>query len=110
MYDCLPLYHTAGGLVATGAVLLNGGSVVIREKFSAREFWDDVVRWECTLFQYIGELCRYLVNSPPQSERDPRTASASPAAMACGPTCGPSSRPASASRRSSSSTAPPKAT
>jgi fatty-acyl-CoA synthase len=65
MYDCLPLYHTAGGLVATGAVLLNGGAVVIREKFSAREFWDDVVRWECTLFQYIGELCRYLVNSPP---------------------------------------------
>ncbi len=64
MYDCLPLYHTAGGLVATGAVLVNGGSVVIREKFSAREFWDDVVRWECTLFQYIGELCRYLVNSP----------------------------------------------
>ena len=65
MYDCLPMYHTAGGLVATGSVLLNGGSVVIREKFSAREFWDDVVRYECTLFQYIGELCRYLVHSPP---------------------------------------------
>ena len=65
MYDCLPMYHTVGGLVATGAVLLNGGSVVIREKFSAREFWDDVVRYECTLFQYIGELCRYLVHSPP---------------------------------------------
>ena len=44
MYDCLPMYHTAGGVLATGAVLVNGGSVVIREKFSAREFWDDVVR------------------------------------------------------------------
>jgi fatty-acyl-CoA synthase len=65
MYDCLPMYHTAGGVVATGAVLVNGGSVVLREKFSAREFWEDVVRWDCTLFQYIGELCRYLVNSPP---------------------------------------------
>src|SRR5919108_2947193 len=65
MYDCLPMYHTVGGLVATGAVLVNGGAVVIREKFSAREFWDDLVRCECTLFQYIGELCRYLVNSPP---------------------------------------------
>jgi fatty-acyl-CoA synthase len=64
MYDCLPMYHTVGGLVATGAVLLRGGSVVIREKFSAHEFWDDVVRYECTLFQYIGELCRYLVHSP----------------------------------------------
>jgi fatty-acyl-CoA synthase len=67
MYDCLPMYHTSGGLVATGALLIAGGSVAIREKFSAREFWDDVVRFDCTLFQYIGELCRYLLNAPPQA-------------------------------------------
>jgi fatty-acyl-CoA synthase len=65
MYDCLPMYHTTGGVLATGAVLIAGGSVAIREKFSAREFWDDIVRFDCTLFQYIGELCRYLVNTPP---------------------------------------------
>jgi fatty-acyl-CoA synthase len=64
MYDCLPMYHTVGGVLATGAVLINGGSVFIRDKFSAHQFWDEVVRWECTLFQYIGELCRYLVNTP----------------------------------------------
>jgi fatty-acyl-CoA synthase len=68
MYDCLPMYHTSGGLLATGALLLKGGSVVIRERFSVREFWDDVVRWECTLLQYIGEFCRYLVNSPPHPQ------------------------------------------
>jgi fatty-acyl-CoA synthase len=65
MYNCLPLYHSIGGVVATGAVLVNGGSVVIREKFSARQFWHDVTRWDCTLVQYIGELCRYLVNAAP---------------------------------------------
>ncbi|HLH91060.1 MAG TPA: long-chain-acyl-CoA synthetase [Xanthobacteraceae bacterium] len=65
MYDCLPMYHTTGGLVATGALLVKGGSVVIREKFSASAFWDDVVRHECTLFQYVGELCRYLLNASP---------------------------------------------
>jgi fatty-acyl-CoA synthase len=64
MYDCLPMYHTVGGLLATGAVLVAGGRVFIRERFSAREFWDDVVREGCTLFMYIGELCRYLVNCP----------------------------------------------
>jgi fatty-acyl-CoA synthase len=64
MYDCLPMYHSIGGVVATGAVLVRGGSVVIRERFSASEFWDDIVTWDCTLFQYIGELCRYLVNAP----------------------------------------------
>ena len=66
IYNCLPLYHSIGGVVATGAVLVNGGSVVIRERFSASHFWGDVVRWDCTLFQYIGELCRYLTNAAPQ--------------------------------------------
>jgi fatty-acyl-CoA synthase len=65
MYNCLPMYHSVGGAVATGAVLVNGGSVVIREKFSASRFWDDIARFECTLFQYIGELCRYLLLAPP---------------------------------------------
>ena len=64
MYDSLPMYHTVGGVCATGALLVNGGSVVIRDKFSAREFWDDIVRFECTMFQYIGELCRYLLHTP----------------------------------------------
>src|SRR3989441_8855 len=63
MYNCLPIYHSVGGGLATGAVLVGGGSVVIRDKFSARQFWPDVIRWDCTLFQYIGELCRYLVHT-----------------------------------------------
>jgi fatty-acyl-CoA synthase len=65
MYDCLPMYHSAGGVVAPGAALVGGGSVVIARRFSARRFWDDIVEWDCTLFQYIGELCRYLVNGAP---------------------------------------------
>ena len=65
MYNCLPMYHSIGGVVATGAMLVNGGAVVLRRRFSAGCFWDDVVEWDCTLFQYIGEICRYLVNSPP---------------------------------------------
>lgn len=64
MFNCLPMYHSVGGVVAIGAVLVNGGSVILRETFSARHFWDDIVEGHCTLFQYIGELCRYLLNSP----------------------------------------------
>lgn len=63
MYDCLPMYHSVGGVQAPGAVLVAGGSVVLDEKFSARRFWANIFRWECTLFQYIGELCRYLVHT-----------------------------------------------
>jgi len=67
MFNCLPLYHSVGGVVATFATLVSGGSVVIRRRFSASDFWRDVRDERCTLFQYIGELCRYLVNTPHQS-------------------------------------------
>ena len=67
MFNCLPLYHSVGGVVATFATLVNGGAVVLRPRFSASDFWRDVREERCTLFQYIGELCRYLVNSPQQA-------------------------------------------
>jgi fatty-acyl-CoA synthase len=61
LYNCLPMYHSVGGVVASGAVLLGGGAVICREKFSARAFWRDVADSGATIFQYIGELCRYLL-------------------------------------------------
>ncbi len=67
LYDCLPMYHSTGGVVAIGAMLVRGGSVLIRARFSASRFWDDVVDGKCTIFQYIGELCRYLVSGPPHA-------------------------------------------
>ena len=71
MYDCLPLFHSVGGVVAPGCVLSAGGSVVIADRFSATRFWDEVARWDCTLFQYIGELCRYLVSAAPEGGPPP---------------------------------------
>jgi len=71
MYNCLPLYHSVGGVVAIFAPLLGGGSVALRERFSTSAFWSDVVKYDCTLFQYIGELCRYLANAP-QSDDEKR--------------------------------------
>lgn len=65
IYVTLPLYHATGGFCAVGAALLNGACVLLRRKFSASHFWDDVVDRRATMFVYIGELCRYLVNAPP---------------------------------------------
>ncbi|MFT4955107.1 MAG: fatty-acyl-CoA synthase [Brevundimonas sp.] len=65
LYCVLPLYHSTGGLVGVGSVLLNGGTVILRKKFSATGFWPDVAESGATTFVYIGELCRYLVNCPP---------------------------------------------
>jgi fatty-acyl-CoA synthase len=64
MYVPLPLYHTAGGVMAVGSALVTGASAAIAPRFSASRFWSDCVRHEATVFQYIGELCRYLLHSP----------------------------------------------
>ncbi|XP_016953585.1 long-chain fatty acid transport protein 4 [Drosophila biarmipes] len=64
VYNPLPLYHTAGGIVGVGNAILNGSTVVLRKKFSARNFWLDCESHNCTVAQYIGELCRYLLATP----------------------------------------------
>jgi len=63
-YNCLPMYHSIGGVLVPGAALVSGASVAVRQTFSAGQFWSDVIRWDCTMFQYIGEFCRYLLDTP----------------------------------------------
>ncbi|XP_058419675.1 long-chain fatty acid transport protein 1 isoform X4 [Diceros bicornis minor] len=64
LYDCLPLYHSAGNIIGVGQCLVYGLTVVLRKKFSASRFWDDCVQHNCTVVQYIGEICRYLLRQP----------------------------------------------
>ncbi|XP_047478950.1 LOW QUALITY PROTEIN: long-chain fatty acid transport protein 4-like [Penaeus chinensis] len=49
LYDALPLYHTAGGIIGVGQALFLGVSVVLRKKFSASAFWAECCRYKCTV-------------------------------------------------------------
>ncbi len=69
IYNCLPMYHSNGGVIAVGVALAAGGSCYIRERFSASEFWSEAIERDCSMFIYVGELCRYLYNAPP-SDKD----------------------------------------
>lgn len=64
LYNPLPLYHTTALIVGFGAILWAGGSMVIRRKFSASRFWEEIREHDCNSFVYIGEMCRYLINQP----------------------------------------------
>ncbi|CAL4059398.1 unnamed protein product, partial [Meganyctiphanes norvegica] len=68
IYDPLPLYHTAGGMLGVGQVLVFGATTAIRAKFSASNYWKDCQKYDATAAQYIGEICRYLLNTPPKPE------------------------------------------
>jgi fatty-acyl-CoA synthase len=64
IYNPLPLYHSTGGVCAVGLAFLSGGALILKRKFSVHEFWPDIHRYRATMFEYIGELCRYLLNQP----------------------------------------------
>ncbi len=63
IYVPLPLYHSSAMFAGLGAALVTGAAFALRRRFSAREFWRDVERYHATSFIYIGEVCRYLLNS-----------------------------------------------
>ncbi|KAL1772712.1 Long-chain fatty acid transport 3 [Sigmodon hispidus] len=65
IYLALPLYHMSGSLLGIVGCLGIGATVVLQSRFSASQFWEDCEKHGVTVFQYIGELCRYLVNQPP---------------------------------------------
>lgn len=49
-----------------GQCLLHGMTVVIRKKFSASRFWDDCIKYNCTVSEKEGD-------EPALSPRDPPT-------------------------------------
>ncbi|KAF5290914.1 hypothetical protein FQR65_LT11496 [Abscondita terminalis] len=63
LYNPLPLYH-ALGLLGISLLISQGITVVIRKKFSASQYWEECEKHDCTHAFYIGEMCRYILNSP----------------------------------------------
>ena len=63
-YVCLPFFHTNPVKLAWGCAHQNGAAIVMTRKFSASRFWEDIRKYKITAFNYIGELCTYLVNAP----------------------------------------------
>ncbi len=64
LYMALPLYHSNGMCGGWGAALVSGATLALRRRFSASRFWDDMHEYGATVFVYIGEFCRYLLNQP----------------------------------------------
>lgn len=61
VYTPLPLYHTAGGILGVSSVLLGGSTCVIRSKFSASNYWNDCLKYECTVSRNIqGDSLKYI--------------------------------------------------
>ena len=62
-YNFFPLFHNTAQAMITLPVLLTGASMLLTDRFSARQFWPDVRAHACTVFYYIGEILRVLLRS-----------------------------------------------
>ena len=70
-YIVLPLFHANGLLMQLGAALIAGIPAVVRPRFSASAWLDDVRRHGVTVTNTLGAVAPFILNRPPSSaERD----------------------------------------
>ncbi|KAJ8398279.1 hypothetical protein AAFF_G00428490 [Aldrovandia affinis] len=71
IYVCLPMYHSSAFLMGLTGGIESGATIVLKRKFSASQFWEDCRKYNVTVIQYIGEIMRYLCNTPKKdNDRD----------------------------------------
>lgn len=70
VYCVLPLHHAAGILVAVGGALVGGSRLALAARFAPDHFWDEARRYGATVVFYAGEMCRTLVDAPPDPADD----------------------------------------
>lgn len=66
VYCVLPLHHAAGMLVAVGGALVGGSRLALAARFAPEHFWNEARRYGATVVFYAGEMCRALVDAPPE--------------------------------------------
>jgi len=66
-YFCYPLFHVSVPHML-GAVLLRGGTIALRSRFSTSAFWPDVRRYGASVTMLLGAVAGFVEGAPPSSE------------------------------------------
>lgn len=62
-YACMPLFHSNALFLGFHPVFQVGGSLALRERFSASEFFPDVCHHGVTFWNYVGEPVHYVLSA-----------------------------------------------
>jgi len=65
IYVALPFFHGAALWLGLAPAFVSGAALAMSRKFSVSRFWDEIRKFNATIFTYVGDLCRYLINQPP---------------------------------------------
>jgi fatty-acyl-CoA synthase len=60
-YACMPLFHSNAMFVGFMPAFWVGGSMALRERFSASQFVPDIFRYGVTFWNYVGEPVHYVL-------------------------------------------------
>ena len=67
-YSVMPLFHSNAAVAGFANVLASRASVVLRRRFSAGNFLQDVRRYGVTFFNYVGKPLSYILATPEQAD------------------------------------------
>jgi carnitine-CoA ligase len=68
IYSCLPLYHANPQVYCVLTALVADAGVVVAPAFSASRFWQDVRKYNATVFSYVGAVLPILLAQPERSD------------------------------------------
>ncbi len=70
LFTTLPLFHANAQMFTTMGALWSGRPFVLRERFSASRFFDEIRQYRATIFNYIGGMLTMLMKQP-EKDSDP---------------------------------------
>jgi len=62
-YACMPLFHSNSLFIGFSPALFVGGSLAMRDRFSASGFVPDVLRYGVSYWNYVGEPVHYILGA-----------------------------------------------
>ncbi|WP_424556310.1 AMP-binding protein [Streptacidiphilus pinicola] len=67
-YACMPLFHGNALMGLWAPLLLAGGTIALRRRFSATRFLDDVRDFGASYFTYVGRAVSYVLATEPRPD------------------------------------------
>lgn len=73
VYLSMPMFHSACMILGVVPCIATGATMVLRRKFSASGFIEDVRRFGVTFFHYVGKPLSYVLATPPMPDDSQNT-------------------------------------
>jgi fatty-acyl-CoA synthase len=67
-YSAMPLFHSGAIMAVWAPMLALGGTVVLRRRFSASAYVDDIRAHGCTIAHYVGKPLAYVLAQPARDD------------------------------------------